>query len=225
MVLGLQGTEFLDNIDLGGLSQGVLGFIVVLLIFLFVAAVVVIISLRIKNTKLYNNTIDWFEEVNGSAVPIGRDMAAILMIPGTNIPVFHIKSKDMYFPRGTKRMGKRSFWYFIKNNKELVNFTMKNLNEEMTEGKLEYDHTDMRYAETNLKELIKRNFRDKSMPWWKEYKEVISTVIIIFVVTFSFFFIMWRLGDILGEVSRLLTAAEQIIKSASLIDGSGLIVE
>lgn len=131
----------------------------------------------------------------------------------------------MYFPRGTKRMGKRSFWYFIKNNKELVNFTMKNLNEEMTEGKLEYDHTDMRYAETNLKELIKRNFRDKSMPWWKEYKEVISTVIIIFVVTFSFFFIMWRLGDILGEVSRLLTAAEQIIKSASLIDGSGLIVE
>ena len=51
---------------------------------------------------------------------------------------------------------------------------MKNINEETKEAGLEYDHTDMRYALTNLLALIKRNYRDKSQPWWREYKDVIG---------------------------------------------------
>ena len=157
-------------------------------------------------------------------IPLGDDVACELIIPGTNINVFYIKEKDMYLPRPIKRMGKDAYWFAIRNNRELVNFKIKNINKEMTEANLEYDHTDMRYALTNLKELIKRSYRDKSQVWWKEYKEVISLVILIFVLTLSFIFIISKVGGLIDKVGGLIENADRLIQVAETKGRSGVIM-
>lgn len=224
MVLGIPGSEnILPNFNMSGLMSGVSQFILILFLFGIVGGIFYYIYYRKKKKKNYNKKIFWFEEVNGSITPIGEDSACELIIPGTNISVFYIKEKNMYLPRPVKRMGKDSYWFVVKNNREIVNFTMKNINKEMTEANLDYDHTDMRYALTNLKDLIKRNYKDKSQPWWREYKDVISIVILIFVLTLSFIFLFSKVGSLLDKVGTLIEHADQLIKTAEVTKGSGII--
>ena len=227
MAFGIPGTE---NISLGGVgSPGFMSGLVQFLIIIFLFCVVGTIFyfwyyLKNKNKK-YNKKISWFEEIHGEPNFIESDLACELTIPGTNVNVFYIKGKDMYLPRPVKRMGKDSYWYAIKNNREVVNFCMKNINEETKEAGLDYDHTDMRYALTNLKDLIKRNYRDKSQPWWREYKEIISLVILIFVLTLSFIFIIAKVGTLIDKVGTLIDHADQLIQMAEAKGGSGVIMQ
>jgi len=223
MAFGIPGTENIGLPKMSGVMSGLAQFGILLLMFLIVGGILYYIYYLKKKKKAYNKKIFWFEEVHGAIVPVGQDSACELTVPGTNINVFYIKSKDMYLPRPVKRMGKDAYWYVIKNNREIVNFRMKNINEKMTEANLDYDHTDMRYALTNLKDLIKRNYRDKSTPWWREYKEVISLVILIFVLTLSFIFIISKVGSLIDKVGVLIQHADQLIQMAETTSGSGVI--
>ncbi len=226
MVLGIPGTEtILPNFNLSGVMSGVGQFILLVFLFLIVGGIFYTVYYLKKKKKNYNKKIFWFEEVNGVPIPVGEDTCCELTIPGTNITVFYIKEKDMYLPRPVKRMGKDAYWFMIKNNREIVNFALKNMNEEMAEANLDYDHTDQRYALTNLKDLIKRNYRDKSQPWWREYKDVIGLVVLIFVLTLSFIFIISKVGGLIDKVGALIDHADQLIKLAQTTSGSGVITQ
>lgn len=224
MVLGIPGTEGLG----GGLNPssivGTIGQIAgIILLFIVAAGIWGAVYWRKKKKNLYNKRIFWFEEIHGQMVPIGEDWAAEVKIPNSNLTVFYIKSKDMYLPRPIKKMGKDAYWFAIRNNREIVNFAMKNINAEMQESNLDYDHTDQRYALTNLLAIIKRNYRDKSMPWWREYKDVIAVVVLIFVLSLSFFFLFSKVGSLIDKVGTLIDHADRLVQSASqTTPGSGI---
>lgn len=219
MVLGLEnikGLEFLDNLDLSGVLKGVGSFALLIIIIAIFGGGMVLFLYYKKQKKLYDQKLHFFEEVGGQMIPIEDLNATELIIPGTSIKVFYVKSKDLYLPRGTKKMGKKSYWYAIRNNREIVNFIMKNLNKDMIEAGLDYDHTDMRYAYANLKEIIKRNYRDKATKWWKEYANVIAVVIFVFVLTISFWFLISKIGSILDRIPALLDRIVQLEKVNAL---------
>lgn len=224
MVLeGVTGISFLDNIDFGSIFTGVYRIIALIILFLIVGGILFAILVWKRGNKNHNKDILWFEEVNGRMVRTGHDKACELNVPGTNVKVFFIKAKNLYLPRPTKAAGENRYWYCVRNNRELVNFTMKNLNDEMTEAELDYDHTDMRYGQTQLKEIIKRNYRDKSVKWWKEYKEVITMVIYTFVITISFIFIASKMGSLIDQIGSLIEHADSLVKSAEAMKNSGIV--
>lgn len=220
--MNIPGLGFLSEVDVGGALGKIGSFLLLLLLFVIVIVIFVVAHYVRKNKQIYNKRIFWFEEVNGEMIPTEDDRACEMTIPNTTVRVFYIKSKDMYLPRGTIRMGKDSYWYCVKNNREIVNFRMKNINKDDGEAGLQFDHTDMRYASYNLKDLIKRNYRDKATKWWKEYKEVISLVILVFVMTISFIFITWYIGKTMDKLGVLIDHADQIIKAANVMKGSGI---
>lgn len=226
----IQGLDFLNKINFSGLLSSIGRMVTFVIILGLITAIVGYIMYSRKNKKLYNIDLHFFEEVNGQMIPVKDMKAAELVVPGTNIRVFHVKENDLYLPRGTRLMGKNSYWYAIRSNRELVNFTLVNINKEMKEAKLDYDHTDQRYAYTNLKEIIKRNYRDKSVKWWKEYKDVIATVVFIFVLSLSFFFLISRMGKLIDSIGPLIESAAELQKQnadllralSTIKQGSGL---
>jgi hypothetical protein len=230
---GIQGLEFLNNINVSGIFSTIGQIITFIVIAFIIAAIVGFYFFRKKQTKLYNIQIHFFKEINGQPIPSNDYTAAELIVPNTSIRVFHIKENDTYLPRGTKAMGKNSYWYMLLNNGEIINFTLKNINKELAEANAYYDHTDTRYAHENLKQIIKREYRDKSTKWWKEYKEVISLVIIIFVMTLSFIFIISRVGTIIDKLAPLIAAQtettaqlKEVLKYIMDIKaGSGVIIK
>lgn len=202
-----------SKINVGGILSGLGKFALIVMVLAFFGGCMWYFFYKQSQKKLYSKRIYWFEEINGYTVPVGENRAAELTIPNTDVKVFYIKERDLYLPRPTIRVGKDSYWLGIKNNREVINFRMKNINN--YEAGLEYDHTDQRYAKENLMELIKKNYKDKALVWWKEYKEVIALVVLVFVMSLSFFFIISKVGTLLDRAGTLIEAANNAVQSAT----------
>lgn len=219
----IAGLGFLKGFDLAIFLAGIGKIIGGIVIFLLIGGIMGLVLWRLKRKKTLDKRIFWFEEINGNTIPIGDDDAMELTVPNTNITLFYVPKKNMYLPRGTKKMGKDHYWYVIRNNREIINFNLKNINKEMDEAGLNYDNTDMRYAKENLLELVKRNYKDGNKPWWREYKDVIATVIFIFVMSLAFFFLLSKIGKLITQLDTLISTTNELIKAQNILrTGSGV---
>jgi len=165
--------------------------------------------------QIFKNKIELFKEINGKRYKIGTDRAKEVYIPDSNVSLYYLKIRKIYIARPTKSMGFDEYWYCIAENGEWVNFDMSILPGQNTSAKINYDHRDTRYAYVNLKEIIKKNYSDKNVKWWKEYAPLISIVIISFITLAGIWFIFLKIGDLVDQIAPLIESANAMVKSSS----------
>lgn len=165
--------------------------------------------------------IYWWEEVGQRMVPVRIDIAEEVNVPGTHLKLFYVKKTNSWLPRFTRGISPNLFYVCITQNKEIVNFTLKSLESDMKEAGLVYDHTDMRWAAENLREFVKRNYKDKAVPWWREYQAVIATSIYILVMTFSMVIIIYFLKGIVGDIGAIGAQLSDGVEKLNLCSASG----
>lgn len=173
-----------------------------------------------NNKKLYNKNIPIFEEVNGQFQhrPKLDDQAMELTIPGTTVRVFHLKKHNIYLPRGTIMMADGEYWYGIRKNREWVNFAIKNLNKEMKEAGLDYDHTDMIYANNQLKKLLAKSYKKEK--WWQEFRQEIAIAILILLLTFSFWFLIGKVNEGMALCPDVLKTSKEVLETSRQVIGA-----
>ncbi len=211
---------FLENlgVDIGTINFGRLG-IGALVIFIFVLVAVVFGGLGFlyyskKAKKVsFKNKIPIFLNINGKLTRVAIDTAKELFIPDSNISLYFLKTRKIYIARPTRSMGKDEYWYSISPNGEWVNFDLSTDPAHNTLAMADYDHRDTRYAFTNLREIIKRNYSDKAVKWWKEYSHLISFIIIAFIMVAGCGFLISRIGTLIKEIPPLLTKLGEIADS------------
>jgi len=145
MALDLKSTFGINNLNLSGIGSGVK----ILGIFLLVAIVIGIVLFIVLNRKQYTKQIKVFMEVNGFTRMTMQTKAKEFVIPQTNIRVFKLKN-GLIIPRPTILTATNEYWFFVRNDNEWINFSITNMNKELKEMKIQYDHTDMRYASNSL---------------------------------------------------------------------------
>jgi len=219
-------TDFVSGFNLGGIFDKIILIAVLIFVVIFVAAIMFFL-LKYKGKQKQGNLkeIHWWEEINGKLTPTRIDMAEELTIPGTNLKLLHVKKSNTWLPRFTRGISPTVYYVAITAHKEIVNFTLKSLDEDMMQAGLDYDHTDMRWAAENLREFVKRNYKDKAVKWWQAYAGVITTAAYILVMTFSFVIIIYFMRGIvsdIGVVSNNIAEAAQTLNTCSQV-GSGLI--
>ncbi len=166
----------------------------------------------------------WFEEIGDVPMLIRIDKAEEIGVPGTNLKLFHIKSSNSWLPRFTRGITPTMFFIMVTKNKELVNFTLRGIEKDLAEAKLSYDHTDMRWAAENMREFVKRNYKDKAVKWWKEYAGVITTAIYILIMTFSFVIILFFLRGVVEDIGTVASSMNTAIDKLNVCSpGSGVI--
>ncbi len=207
------------NVGGGGQLQGVgqkIG-IVLLIFFVVLFAGIVTFSYYAKKLKKqqFKYKIHIFKDVAGEIQPIDDDLAKEVIVPDTNVGLYYLLKRKIYIARPTRAMGKDAFWYKILPNGEWVNFDMKGVKGEKTLAKADYDHRDTRYAYINLKEIIKRNYRDKSVKWWKEYAPLITFIIISFIFVLGCWVLLAKIGKLIDSVRPLLDASRQVIEAST----------
>ena len=221
---GINLGDFLPNVSVGGiLDKLVIGGIILFVIAIF-GGLAYFFMKKKKDKKTPMKKIGWWEEVQGKLIPTEMDDAKEIIIPGTRLRVFYIKSKDMWLPRFTRGITKDLFYIAITPKREIVNFTLTSISEDMSKAGLEYDHTDMIWASENLREFIKRNYRDKSTPWWKAYQGVITTAIYIIILTFSFVVILYFMRELLNDIGGVANSVGGLIDKVNSCNpqGSGI---
>lgn len=211
---GLLSDFGVDNFDVGGLISSTGRIAAIFAILLITAGIgFYLYKKKQKNINRANKKIVWWEDVNDKLTRVGQDEAEEVIIPQTSLRVFYIKQKDMWLPRFTQGVSLDLFFVALSKGRELVNFTLDSLESNLKRASIKIDHTDMRWAAENTREFIKRNYRDKSIPWWKEHKETIQLAIFIVLYTASMIAIIYFLG---GLVDKIGLVEDQI--SAQLSD-------
>ena len=167
--------------------------------------------------------------INGKRTRIGIDTAKEVFIPDSNISLFFLKSHKIYIARPTRAMSKDEYWYSISENGEWVNFDLSIDPDKDTLSLANYDHRDTRYAYVNLKDLIKKNYKDKAVQWWKD--PVIMNIIAFIIMSFIFIAACWillsKIGNLITKLGPIAQAMVDISKNqaqtAAQTVGSGVV--
>jgi len=161
---------------------------------------------RKANKLSFKNQIPLFISLNGKNKRAGLDWAKEIFVPDSNIGLFYLKKHKIYLARPTRSMGQNEYWYSISENGEWVNFDLSTDPENNTLAKANYDHRDTRYAYVNLKEIIKKNYKDKSLVWWKD--PVIMNIIAFIIMSIIFlggcWFLVAKMSHLIGQMGPFL---------------------
>lgn len=226
MPIGINLGDFgLGDINVGPIIDKLLLFVGIIALILVVSAIAYFFLKKKRDSQNSSiKKIGWWEEVQDKLIPISTDEAKEIIIPGTRLRVFYIKSKDMWLPRFTKGLTKDLFYVAITAKREMVNFTLKTISSDMKEAGLDYDHTDMIWASENLREFVKRNYRDKSTPWWKEFQGVITVAIYLVLLTVSFCVILYFMRQLIGDMGQILSGIKTLLAEINSCNpkGSGI---
>lgn len=204
---------------------------VVFLVF-FIIVIVGIITFYFYSQKIkkqqFKYKIHIFKDIAGEIQPIDYDVAKEVFVPDTNVGLYYLLKKKIYIARPTRAMGKDAFWFKILPNGEWVNFDLKSIKEKKGEtGKqtladADYDHRDTRYAYINLKEIIKRNYRDKSVKWWKEYAPLITFIVVSFIFLIGSWLLLAKIGKLIDSIIPLMEVAKGFQDCGNSIVNSGV---
>jgi len=194
------------------------GLILLVFIISIVAGIIAFFyySRKAKKTA-FKNKIPIFVSLNGKHKNVGTDWAKEIYVPDSNISLFYLKINKIYIARPTRAMGKNEYWYSISENGEWVNFDLSTSPENNTLARANYDHRDTRYAYVNLKEIIKKNYKDKSLVWWKDpvIMNIISYVIMCVVFTGCIWFLIAKCGHLIGQMGPFLDKMDIIADKMS----------
>jgi len=220
-------SEYFAGIDLLGIfdKAATIGMLFAVVI---VAGFLMFLFFRYKRNKRQGafKELVWWEEINGQLAPVRTDRAKEIVVPGTNLRLFYVKNMDLWLPRFTRGLTPNLFYIAVTKNKELINFTLGGLEDDLRRAGLTHDHTDMRWASENLREFVKRNYRDKATPWWKEYSQVISTAIFILVMTVSLATIIYFLRGVVQDIGIVTASLDTAIAQLNVCaPGSGVILK
>ncbi len=175
-------------------------------ILIFVGGITFFYYFRKSNKNAFKNQIPIFQTTNGKPKRINLDYAKEMYIPDSNISLFFLKNYKIYLARPTRAMGSNEYWYSISENGEWVNFDLSSDPKENTLAKANYDHRDTRYAYVNMKDIIKRNYKDKALIWWKDpvIMNIISYIIMCIIFVGACWFLIAKMGSLIDSIAVLI---------------------
>lgn len=218
--LGGMGVNNADKV--GSVVGKAGGFLVNFVILIFVLGVIFGIGYYFKKKKEYKFKINTMRVINGITVPSTEYKAKEVSIPNTSIKVFKIEGQNnFYLPRGTVETGENSFLYFIRDDHEWMNVGLENINESLTKMDFKYDHRDMRYANSSLKELIKENYG--ASDWLAKYGVYIALGIFVLLTSIAFYMVADKLAEVGQQLSDTVVSNAKLMRElADQLPASGL---
>lgn len=196
------------NVGDGGISFNFIGDIIIFLILCIFAGGFTYLYL---NKRSFNKTIVKFREINGVTRRVGIEKAREVVLPNTSVRAFFLKSSKFYIPRPSKETSENEFWFFIREDGEWVNVGLGNLNRELKELKIKFDHTDTRMANAALKKLVDNSY--KKINWIKEWAPYIGFSVIIIMLGIAGYLVMGESANVANAVAGNIDTLDSITQT------------
>ncbi|KKL66542.1 hypothetical protein LCGC14_2143910 [marine sediment metagenome] len=174
----------------------------------------------------YNKKIVVFEKIGGrfEQTMVDKAMEIPLSTAGDTVIILKKSKKIMPFPR--LQMGRRVYWYFIREDREWINFDMLDLDEEARKGGARFLQQEARFARTQVQKGLKERYDRPG--FWKQYGLLVISIIYIVVIGMMIFLALGKfvdivnaLGGVVSEVESLMGRADKIIGNLGNVCGSG----
>lgn len=212
--------EFLDNpgslVGLGGkgdgsgwLSLGGKGSLVIVGLAAIGLTIGIIAYLvwrhrRNKDKGKMIRTIRWYRTVGERLLEREETDVEEIVLPGSGIRFLWDEKSRNWWPRFVEESNMNTFNVAIAKTGELINFTIKPIEPILEQAGIQYDHRDMLSQNIHLGDIIDEDYTKKSKPWWQEYKDLIATIAIIFVMAIALGIIVYFLTGALTQIKEIL---------------------
>lgn len=193
-------------------GSSVVGFITYAVIFIVFMLGLGIATFFIIRRLKFNKKVVIFEKVNGSFQPVRKDRAMFIKHGKAGDTIFFIKKLKRYQPNPIYQTGKNTYWFWLREDDELINFSPGDYDEQARELGAKFLDKEMRYARTSLQETFKERYVKPT--FWSQYGTVIFNIAAYMIIGVFLWLIVGEMIKSIDSVAGLVAASEKIVDSS-----------
>ena len=192
-------------------TGGMTMFKVLTYFFLFLVLVVGLgIGLWVWLSSLkFNKRIIIFEKINGRMEQTGSDKAMEVKYGSTGDYVIYLKKRKKYLAPPTIQMGKKTYWYAIREDGEWFNIGMEDIDVAMRQAKAKFLHTEARAFRTAFQQNLKNRLQEQK--FMEKYGAMIFNIIGWAIIGLIMWFMADKLVSFLDKFSPLMDAQTKLM--------------
>lgn len=175
-----------------------------------VAVVIGLIVFLFIKYKQYNQIIKVYGLVGnkpavkyitrGRFIPMGRAGDRVMILR---------KPKGRLLPMPTIQMGKNEWWYWEREDGELINFSIDDLDAQFKKAGAYYVHTDMRMERLGIEKNLKERFEKPT--WWERYGTQLMSVVFLIILFVMLVVLFYQLSSVAGSLESAMDLANQVL--------------
>jgi hypothetical protein len=167
------------------------------------------------SNKKFNKNIQIFEKIDGRYMPTFKDKATEMRIGNAGDTIFFCKKSKKYLPRPTIQTGINGYWFVKRDDGELINIGMEDIDTKMKQLGVFYVDPEMRYQRSALQKIIKERYDKKS--FWQEHGSAILSILFIIIWAVSILLISKGYFNALQSVDNTLIATTDVLDSVKQV--------
>jgi hypothetical protein len=203
----------LPKMDLKVVGQFAYWGLIFFLILLVVAGAFALWAWWFITKRRYKYTIRIFEKVDGRYKPTISDKAMEKKLGGTGDTIFYLQKLKKIVPTPTIQTGNNTFWFAKREDGELINIGMEDIDLKLKEARVNYLDKETRYARVELQKAFKDRYEKET--FWQKYGRDILTIIFVVVISVMLLLIASKLTELIGSISTLQKSSADIMEKAS----------
>jgi len=188
-----------------------------ILFLIFVIIVGVATFFLIKRMK-FNKKIVIFERINGRWEATKRDRAMEFRFGTGGDTVFLLSKLKKYIPTPSIQTGRNTYWMFIREDGEMINFELTDLDELSKKMGARFLDKEMRYARVSLQRQLKDRYTKTG--FLEKYGGLIAYVSLIAVTGIMMYLLFDKFLEIGNSLAGAVDAARTVQESTNQILGN-----
>lgn len=197
-------TQALPNVNFGNISNVIIWFIGIL----FLIAVLSLIAWLVIRMLKYKFKIVIFGKVSGKWEIIKVDRAMLIPYGKGGDKVMYLRKTKRTIPLPSLQSGKNTYYMCLREDDELINFEMEDLDKLQKQMGAKFLDKEMRYARVSLQGHFKERYdRPK---FWDKYGALVINVVAIVLIMVMLFLIIDKVLDGASTLNRMLETQEKI---------------
>jgi len=197
-----------------GATVSVVTFAVILFIVAIIFAVILFIVLTA--TK-YNKKLVIFQKVGKTIEVVKRDRAMVVKFGEAGDTIFFVKKSKKYLPDPSIQTGRNTYWYYIREDGEWINFGIEDIDEKFKELKIHYLDKEMRYARTQIQRNLKERYDQPN--FWTKYGGLIAYIGLVAMTGIMMWLLFDKFLDIASSVNVAIDKAAEVQETTKQIIG------
>jgi hypothetical protein len=168
----------------------------------------------------YNKKAVIFQKVGNKIVPTVYSKACFEKIGRAGDRMFFIKTLKRYTKDASIQMGKNTYWFFEREDGELINFCLEDFDEIMKKAGAFYTDFDMRMARLGIEKNLAERHLNKS--FWDKYGAMLMNILAFLVIVVCLVIFFWQLDKVMKSLNGLIGVMDGYIQAYNnIVQGSG----
>lgn len=143
------------------------------------------------------------------------DRARVIHIGTAGDQLFYLRKKRRYIPFPTIQSGKNEWWFWEREDNELINVGLGNVDETMKKMGIKFVHADMRMQRLGIEKNLR--YRLENNNFWEKYGDKLMNFGFYVIITILLIIVFYQFAKTAPALENAIKAADNLLDKADSI--------